>query len=306
MKKIGITLAIGAMSISMALPVGAQEVPPVRPSDSLSVSLNSLRHSASRMKLRNEWLETEIQVLEMKMQNGQAASVRPQAVGRYTSLRQKSAQGPGVVELHHKDARLDIAAQERRLLEEVAEVEQDIRKMSMALQELKVVGDDQLLSRTDQDRTKMTEANVRALRKQLAEVERRHAGSLEVFNRLQADNIEFKQKRAELDEVLQKDEQRLAQMTKDFEVLDSRLKAQIGERRESVAELTAQKKKLDMVLKKVDLRVHGNRDKLEITDQEVELLMENRHFIKTENDSLKGQFSRLQKDWKELKKSAKK
>ncbi|MCA9393388.1 MAG: hypothetical protein KC900_04220 [Candidatus Omnitrophica bacterium] len=276
---------------------------------SLAISLNGLKQSAAQMKLRNAWLQSEIQVLEMKIE--QAGSPdrpvqRPQATGTYQPV--AAAQQPTAVQAPPVPGPEAVAlSKEDRLLKEIALVQQDIRDMTSALQAMPEIKADVASTVPQHEaRLRSAEENIKVLRRQLEEVADRHSDSLGEYNALQTKNLELKERRADLLAQLQQGEAEHGRLSDELKTLDERIETHIKTERQQVAELEEQQQRLESVLRKADLRIDGKRNKLVISDQEIETLMENRHFIQAENTSLKDQYSRLQEDWKEMTKSSKK
>lgn len=277
---------------------------------SLAISLNGLKESAAQMKRRNAWLHSEVQVLEMKIEQAgrpdRSSALRPQAAGTYQPV--AAAANPLTVSAPAVPGPEAIGmAKEDRLLKEIAAVEQDIREMTAALEAMPGAKD--ALPPADEPyaaRVRSAEDNIKLLRRQLQDVDSRHAGALADYNRLQKKNLELEESRAELLAQLQNNEAEHGRLNDELKTLDERMADDISSEQKRVAELQAQQQRLESVLRKVDLRTEGKPDRLQISDQEIETLMENRHFIQTENTSLKDQFTRLQEDWKEITKSPKK
>lgn len=279
----------------------------VRPQHSLSVSLNGLKQSAERMRQRNAWLATEIQILEMKLEGSASAPAvpqRPQAVGRYAPKNPGPAAQAGV--LTPAGPEIMSAAKEQRLLQEIGVLEQDIQALNAALQGTEMPQDSVAPSEGQEQRLSQARNSIKQLGKQLQDFERGNSSAWDEFNRLQTANLQLKAKRAELDGRFQEGTNEADRLTKELETLDQRLAQEIEQEQSAVADFSASKERLDSVLKKADMRMEGRKQRLQISDQELEVLMENRHFIQAENTSLKEQFSRLQEDWKEIQKSAKK
>lgn len=309
MKIYTFVITICIFSVGWTVPAAAQSDWNILAKDSLSISLNNLKRSAQQMRQRNQWLRAEISSLETRIDGSRqpVESVqRPNSVGRQAALKPVGANGVQIPAVT-SSAQQRAAAEEQRLLSEIAMVDKELQQLMAALQSDVSRSDHPILDGDDHEtKVRLIETNVQQMNRQLENLTRQNASALKEYNQLQEKNLGLKKNKAVLTGALQLADQEYDRLVQELKSFEAQQKQLIQEATSAVDELETEIRSLESVLKKVDMRLTGKQRKLEITDQEIETLMENRHFIKAENTSLKDKFFRLQEDWKEIKKSAKK
>lgn len=283
------------------------------PSDkSLSISLNSLKNSVEQMRQRNNWLKSEIQSLELKIADSKGPAQTPRrASGSDPFLRVPPQQLPGSPAGAPSAAMFGprVALHEERLLNEITVVEQEIQQMEAQLQGGREAPAE-VLSEQEfheyESKSKMIQANIKQLQKQLDDFSRQNAGALKAYDELQSRNLELKKSRQLLTGSLQQSGAEYDRLSKELTETEARYAQLLKESQSGLESLRSENRSLESVLKKADQRISGKRENLEISDQEIETLMENRHFIQAENTSLKEKFFHMQENWKEIQESAKK
>lgn len=74
----------------------------------------------------------------------------------------------------------------------------------------------------------------------------------------------------------------------------------INEMHESIAELRSEGNSLDKILNKAGKKIQEKNVVFDISEEDIELLMENYNFIERENKTLKDKYFRIQSDFKKF------
>lgn len=276
--------------------------------ESVAISLNGLKQSSKQMTERNQWLISEIKILEMKIEVQKKLMAR-QSGSRESeiSLRAKEggpAKAERAIEPYLKDRIVARSQKEERLLKEIAVVTEELQQMNLLINQ-------QTQSSFHGNETEVLDAKLGVLQTQVNELQIRnqafdkeHSKSLGKYESLKEKNNLLKQKLSLLDGYYQNaeaEEKNILDELKGFESRNSKL---LDEIQTEISELRTEGNSLDKVLRQAGNKIKEKDTAFDISEEEIELLMENLSFIEKENRALKEKLNRVQEDSRKQAQSA--
>ncbi|MGE0268995.1 MAG: hypothetical protein AB7S78_11135 [Candidatus Omnitrophota bacterium] len=193
---------------------------------------------------------------------------------------------------------------EEKLLKEIAIVTDEIQHMNQLIdQESRSIfhaTENESLER----KLDLLQTNVKELERRSQGFEKDHAKSFERYESLKEKNNLLKQKLALLDDHYKKAEAGEKEVLGDLDSFESRNSKLLDEIHAEISELRTEGNTLEKVLRQADHKIKEKNAAFDISEEEIERLMENLYFIEKENRILKEKFNRTQEDIKKLDQSA--
>ncbi|MBP9855406.1 MAG: hypothetical protein KBD53_11120 [Candidatus Omnitrophica bacterium] len=298
-RKLNIIIFVFITAVMLVKAVFAETDWHVPSQDSLSISLNGLRQSAQDMAERNNWLKSELNVLEMKIESYQKQMSAPygQERNKDIQLRAENAVWPKL-----EERMISKSQEEEKLLKEVALVTSEIQQLNKLIMQEQ----DKQVAPAEPEEVKLAvlQASVKDLQNRIKAFNKDHSKSLGRLDILKEKNALLKQKVTLLTDYYEKAEANKKEISTDLEGMDGKNAKLIEEINKEISELRTEGDSLDGVLKEANNKIHEKRIDFNITEEEIDLLGDNLHFMEKENNVLKEKVNRAEENLKKFDQSA--
>ncbi len=288
----------------------------ISPDESLSISLNNLRDSAEMVRQRNVWLEQEIKRLEQLIERTRTQAMQPREQSRYRASRVRDLGGTATSGdsqssmIQRSDVSGSSVLQERLQAKSGEEVEL-MRAIEKAKAEIKSLRDqlsgatpeiksEQQLQQQLRAKLEVSQINLEELNRRVEDIEIEQGGMIGRYQALRKANNLLRQKQTLLETYMKDSDAEKEELTATIKRLDSQNESFIRQIQGRIADLRSKGRNLEKVLDKATTKIRTNNIDFTISEQELEMLMENLTFIEQENKQLKSRFSRLESDWERL------
>jgi len=291
--------------------VQGQEEWHVSSPESLSISLKGLRQSAKQMGQRNHWLNSEIKLLEMKIESNRR---RKFSSNQFSSLKETNTttlnSGQFPINVKHpmnKKFNSDGDAKflkKDRLLKDIAMLTDEVESMEHLINQESVRAAAPQVKESLMSEIETVQLNIEDLERKIQIIDRQNSKSLEFYESQQEKNSLLKQKYSLLNEDFLKGEASEKEILGNLKNMEMQNAQYINEMHKSIAELRSEGVSLNKILNKAGKKIKEKNAVFDISDEDIELLMENYNFIEKENKTLKDKYIRIQSDFKKFDQSA--
>lgn len=294
----------------------------ISPDESLSISLNNLKDSAETVRQRNTWLKGEINRLEGLIERTKNQALQPKQKIRYRPSRvrnlERTARDDSTGQPESGVASLGVmpasagesvlqerlrakSGEENILLNAIDEAKREIQALRAKLDEDSVeVNSHRQMQKKLQAKLEVSQINIEELNRRLEDMEIEQGGVIGRYQALRKANNLHKQKQTLLETYLKDADGEKAELAATIKRLDSQNESFVRQIQGRIADLRSKGRNLEKVLDKATTKIRTNNIDFSISEQELEMLMENLTFIEQENKQLKSRYSRLESDWERL------
>jgi len=263
------------------------------PSESLEVSLLSLKQSAQQLAMKNQWLLHEVERYQeqiVSLQNSWQGGTKQQRLPKYQIKVQQS---------HHIDLERNLSLKtnsRQQLLQEADQLQRDIQQLENVLTHSAVPsqqGNHKNTLKQVKSEIKINRQEVSRLKKQLRSINRKAGKPLRRFLSIDEKNELLEQKLVLLDSQMQALLLEEKQLKNEISALERNQTSEITDIQESLANLKAKEEAMAKILGRANTKMTRQKIDFHISDDEIEVLMENVSMLEVENNSLKSRVSML-------------